>query len=305
MKDYDVIIVGAGPGAMTAGLYTGRYQLKTLIIGQIPGGMTGIAHKVCNFPSYEEITGMELMMKMINQVKKIGIEIKQETVIEIKKGKEFEVITDSGKYKAKKIILATGSERRKLGLKNEEEFIGKGISYCATCDSGFYNNKTVGVVGGSDSALTAALLLAKYAKQVYIIYRKDKFERAEPSWLKEVEKEKKINSLLGSEIIKIIGKEKLTGVKIKEGKKEKTLELDGLFIEIGSIPNTKLSEQLGLELDKGHIKVDKNQKTNVAGIFAAGDITDNPLKQAITACGEGAVAAYSIYKELKGGTSEW
>lgn len=305
MENYDLIIVGAGPGALTAGIYAGRYQLKTLIIGQITGGMTGTAHKVCNFPSYEEIGGMELMMKMINQIKKLEIEIKQETVLEIKKGKEFEIITDSKRYKTKKIILATGSERRKLGLENEEEFIGKGISYCATCDSGFYKDKNVGVVGGSDSALTAALLLAKYAKKVYIIYRKDKFERAEPAWIKEVRKEKKIVSLLNSEVTKIVGKEKLTGVKIKEGEKEKSLELDGLFIEIGSVPNTKISEQLKLNLDKGHIRVDKNQKTNISGVFAAGDITDNPLKQAITACAEGAVATYSVYKELKGGTSEW
>lgn len=284
---------------MTGAIYAARYRLKVLVVGDSLGGMTGWAHKVCNFPSYESISGMELMKKMMTQVKALGVEIKQGSVKEIKKTKDgFEIQTNKEKYFAKKILIATGSERKKLGLKNEMQFIGRGVSYCATCDGNFYKDKIVGVIGGSDAAVTASLLLAKFAKQVYIIYRKDKFEKAEPAWLEEMNKEKKIKKILNSEVIALIGSEKLEGVKLNTGKE---LNLDGLFIEIGSEPNIELAKQLGLKLDGKYIDVDKNQKTNVAGVFAAGDITNNPLKQTITACGQGATAAYSAYTEIQKG----
>jgi len=293
---YDVIIVGAGPAGLTAALYAARYNMKVIVIGKMLGGTIGEAIKVCNFPSYEEITGIEFVKKMIEQIKNLGVEIKMEEVFDInKKGKEFSVVTNKEKYFGRKVILATGTQRRKLNLPNEDKLVGQGVSYCATCDAGFYKNKIVGVVGGSDAALTAALLLSEFAKKVYIIYRKDKFFRGEQAWIKEVEKNKNIEPLFNLRVVELIGDKKLNGVVLNDGKK---LELDGLFIEIGSVPVGELGKKLKLKFEGIFIAVDKKQKTNVEGIYAAGDITNNPLKQMITACAEGAIAANSAYREL-------
>jgi thioredoxin reductase (NADPH) len=295
MEKYDLIIIGAGPAGLTAAIYAGRYQLKTLVVGKLPGGLAGEASEVCNFPSYESIGGVELMMKMISHVKSLGIEIKQEEVEDVIKGKEFKVVANKKGYFSKKIILAIGCERRKLQLENENEFIGRGISYCATCDAGFYKEKTVGIVGGGNAALSAALLLSDFAKKVYIIYRKDKFSKAEPGWVNKIKK-KNITNLFNSNVTKLIGKDKLEKVEINN---EKLIDIDGLFVEIGSVPNIELAKKLGLKMEGDYIIVDKKQKTNVEGVLAAGDITNNPLKQIITACGEGAIAADSAYQEIK------
>ena len=192
--------------------------------------------------------------------------------------------------------MAIGRKKQKLGVKEEDKFLGKGVSYCAICDAGFFKNKTVAVVGGSNAALTAALLLAKYAKTVYIIYRKESFFRAEPAWVNQIEKNKKIQSIFNSEIKEICGDNSVERVRLNNGD---LLELDGIFVEIGSIPDEKFLKQLGLKTEKRYIKVNKKQETNIKGIFAAGDITNNPLKQIITACGEGAVATTSAYEEIK------
>jgi thioredoxin reductase (NADPH) len=296
--NYDLIIIGSGPAGLTSAVYAARYKLNILVIGQLPGGLAGEAHEVCNFPSYGKVGGMELMMKMIKQVQDFKVQIKNEEVQDLKKEKDsFEVKTNKETYSAKKIIIATGSERRKLGIKREKELTGKGISYCATCDSGFYKDKVAGVIGGSDAALTAALLLAKFAKKVYIIYRKDKFFRAEPTWIEEVSKTKNIEPIFDAEVEELIGEKGLEKVKLKDGKE---IALDGLFIEVGSVPNIQLAEKLKLKLDKGHIAVDKEQKTNTEGVFAAGDITNNPLKQIVTACAEGAIASQTAYQEIQG-----
>jgi thioredoxin reductase (NADPH) len=295
-KSYDVVIIGAGPAGLTAGVYSGRYKLKTLIIGKLFGGMAGEAYEICNFPSYGKILGRELVLKMIEQVKKIGIEIKQEEVTDVSKKKNgFEIATNKEKYFSKKIIIATGTERKKLNLAREKEFTGIGISYCAVCDAPFYKDKIVGIVGGSDAALTASLLLSKFAKKVYVIYRREKFFRAEPTWVEEVKKNRKITLLFNSEITELNGNEKLEEIEIN---KKRKMKIDGLFIEIGSVPNTELAKKLKLKIENNYIKIDKKQKTNIKGIFAAGDITNNPLKQMVTACGEGAIAADSVYREL-------
>jgi thioredoxin-disulfide reductase len=296
MEKYDLIIIGVGPAGLTAAIYAARYKLNVLAIGESFGGMAGKAYEVCNFPSYENVKGPELMMKMTNQVKELGVEIKYEKVLEIKNEDEFKVITKDKEYFAKKIIFATGSERKKLGIENEEEFVGKGVHYCATCDASFYKDKIAGVVGGSDSALTAALLLTQFAKKVYVIYRKEEFCRAEPIWVDEVKKNKKIIPIFNSNVTKLIGDKKLEEIELDTGK---NLKINGLFIEIGSIPNTNLAKKINVKIDCENIEVDKKQKTNIDGFFAAGDITNNPLKQIITACGEGAVAADTAYNELK------
>ena len=294
---YDLIIIGAGPAGLTAAIYAARDTLKTLIIGQVPGGIAGTAHEIHNFPSYEKISGFELVTKMINQVKTLEVPIVQEVVSDISKTKDlFEIKTNKETYLCKKLILSTGTQRKELGIVGEKQLVGKGVSYCATCDGGFYKDRVVAVVGGGNSALTAALLLAKFATKVHIIYRKEEFKKAEPTCVEEVKKLENIEVMFNTEIKEFIGKEKLEKVKLDNGKE---LELDGLFIEIGSVPNTKLSEKLDLKLEEGSIVVDKKQKTNVEGVFAAGDVTNNPLKQIITACGEGAIAADTAYHELQ------
>jgi len=296
-KEHDLIIIGSGPAGLTAGIYAARYNLDFLILGTINGGAISEAHRVCNYPSQNNITGFELTQEIIDHVKELEGEIRQEQVLEIKQTeKGFTIITNKEKYKAKKLILATGREKQKLDAQGEKEFLGKGVSYCATCDAAFYKNKTVAVAGGGNAAVTASLLLAEYAKKVYIIYRKSEFFRAEPAWVKQLEKEKKIESIFNSKITKIYGTKLVEGIELDNTKK---LEVDGVFIEIGFKPNETLPKQLNVETEKGYMITDKTQKTSVKGVFAAGDSTDNPLKQVIIACAEGAIASTAAYEQIK------
>ena len=298
MKEYDLIIIGSGPAGLTAGIYASRYNLNFLIIGELPGGAISEAHKVCNYPSQNEISGFELTQKMLSHLKSLKGEVRQKRIDSIKKGKDFFMVkTSNEEYKAKKIVLATGRDKIKLDVPGEEELLGKGVSYCATCDAAFYKDKVVSVVGGGNSAITAALLLSEYAKKVYIIYRKDSFFRAEPAWIEQLEKEKKIEPVFNAVVTKINGKDSVESVVLDNGKK---LEVDGIFIEIGFKPKKDFVDELGLKTDeKGYIITDKFQKTNISGLFAAGDGTDNHLKQVITASAEGAIAVTSAYEELK------
>ena len=293
-----MIIVGSGPAGLTAAIYAGRYLLDTLVIGELNGGTISEASEVCNFPSYKNITGLELTKKLVEHVEHLGVEIKQEIVEKIEKGENFVIKTNNSIYRARAIILATGSKKRKLNVNGEKEFLGRGVSYCATCDATFFKDKKVAVVGGSDAALTAAILLSEYAEKTYIVYIKDKFFRAEPTWIKQVENNKKIESVFNSNIIEIKGSNKVEEIILDTGKK---LSVDGVFVEIGLIPNIELAEQLKLDLENGHIVTDKFQRTSLPGVFAAGDVTNNPLKQAITASAEGAIAANTAYEKIKRG----
>jgi len=293
--EYDVIIIGAGPAGMNAAVYAARYRLKTLVFGEITGGAAAKAYEICNLLTYKKIRGFELSVKMKEQVTSLGVEIKADRVEKVSLGKFFEVKTHDKTYLAKKVIFACGTEDRKLEIDNEDKFIGRGISYCATCDAAFFKDKVVGVIGGNDAALTAALLLSEYAAQVYIIYRKDRFFRPEPAWVHLVLKNKKIKPIFNSNVVKLVGKEKLEAVLLDS---EKNVKLDGLFIEIGSIPRTELAKDTGVKLEHGFIETDSEQKTNVYGVFAAGDVTNNALKQIITAAAEGAIAAKSAYDEI-------
>ncbi len=297
-EKYDLVIIGAGPAGLTAGIYAGRFLLKTLILGEVQGGTITEAHKVCNFPSQKEIRGIELGMKMMNQVSSLGVELKQDKVENIEKQEnEFKIKTSKREYISKKVILAVGREKQELEVPGEKRLLGKGVSYCATCDAGFFKEKDVAVVGGSNAALTAALLLAEYANKVYIIYRRDKFYRGEPSWVKQIEENEKIKVMFEEEVLEINGESSVESLNLKSGNK---LDVQGVFIEIGYKPENKLSKDLGLDTtDKDYIKVNKKQETSVEGVYAAGDITDNPLKQVVTACGEGAIAADSAYKDIK------
>lgn len=295
---YDVLIVGTGPAGYTAALYSARYKLDTIMIGEMPGGLISEAPDVCNFPSRKSISGMELASKMEEQVKDLGVEVIYDKVKDIKgDDKNFTISASRDEYNAKKVILATGQDRRRLGLDGEDKLTGRGVSYCATCDAAFYNEKTVGVVGGGDAALASALLLSEYADKVYILYRKDSFFRPEPIRVEEVEQNENIETIFNVNVDKLRGEEKLSGVELDNGE---TLELDGLFIEIGSIPNNELAKKIGVKVvDNGYIDTDDYRRTNVPGIYAAGDIIDSPLKQAITAAGQGAEAAASAYEDIQ------
>ena len=291
---YDVVIIGAGPAGMTAAIYAARYNLKALVISKDIGGVANLAHKVGNWPGTLSITGTELMQKFKKHVESFNVKIIEEEVDEIK-GK-FEVVTCSKKFKAKTLILALGTITRKLNIPGEDEFVGKGVSYCTTSDAPSFKNKIVCVVGGSNSAAMSALLLADYAKKVYILYRKEKL-RSEPYLTEQVEKNPKIKVLYNSEVDKILGTKSVEKIILKDGNE---MPMDGVFIQIGGIPSTILAKQIGVKLDEHNcIIVDSNMQTNVPGVYAAGDITNTPLMQIVTACADGAKAAYSAFHYLK------
>lgn len=300
MDRYDVVIIGMGPGGLTGSIYTARYNLKTLVLGEMPGGMLAEAYEVCNFPSYKKISGMELMDRMEKHARDLGVEVKMDTVTEIKgKDMEFTIQGGRGEYQTKKVMLTTGTERVRLGLPREEILGGRGISYCATCDAAFYKGKKVGVVGGGNSALSSSLLLSEYADMVYIIYRRDKFFRPEPVRINEVGQRENINTLFNTEVRELLGEERLEAVKLKGPGEESILELNGLFVELGATPRSILCKKLGVALDgKGYIVTDQERRTNVPGVYAAGDVIASPLKQGITAAGQGAEAAASVFEDL-------
>jgi thioredoxin reductase (NADPH) len=295
---YDLAIIGGGVAAMSCALYSGRYKVSTIIFTDSFGGTTASAHLICNYPGFLEITGMDLMAKITEQINNLKIPINYEKVIDIKKEEDhFIVNSDQRAIKAKKILLAIGKKKRKLNIENEEKYLGKGVHYCATCDGVFYKDKIVGVIGGSDAAVTAALLLAEFSEKVYVIYR-GSFLRAEPMWLESLEKQENIEVLYNSEVKELSGSVRLEKVILKD---DSELILDGLFIEIGTIPNTDLIEKLNIKLDDyQEIIVDKEQRTNIFGVFAAEDCTNQTeLKQIVTATSQGAIASYNIFKDLK------
>lgn len=301
---YDLIIIGGGPAGFTASIYGSRYRVKNLVLGKLKGGTIGLANRVENYPGFASISGLELMKKIEEHAKGLGAEVVYDSVQGIKKeGEVFKVFTELGKeYEAKSLILATGTERRKLGITGEEEFLGRGVSYCTTCDAVFYQDKTVALVGGADAAVSGAVHTAEYAKKVYIIYRKEEL-RAEPIWVEQALGNPKIEVIYKTNVVEIKGGEAVTGVVLDQPYKgSKELALEGVFIEIGGVPGTSLAKAMGVELNEtGYVKVDKAMKTNLKGVFAAGDMTDflPRFQQMITAQGMGAIAAASAYEYLK------
>lgn len=303
---YELIIIGTGPAGCMASIYASRYKLPHLVIGQTVGGTIILASKVENFPGFNSISGLELGEKMLEQVKYLGAEVVSKTVGRIEKGEgTFKVITEDGtKYEAKTLIVATGTERRKLNIPGEKEYLGKGVSYCTACDAPFFRDKKVALIGGSDAAVSGAVHAAQFAPKVYIIYRGEAL-RAEPIWLEEAKKDPKIEPLLKTNLKEIRGDGvKVTGVILDNPHKgSDLLPLDGVFIEIGGVPGTSLLIPLGVEMDPGgYIKVNEWMETKIPGLFAAGDFTtaSHVLQQAITACAQGATAAASAFKYLKG-----
>ncbi len=300
----DLVIVGMGPAALSAGMYaSGRYMVKTAIVGDIPGGTMALAGKIENYPGVLPIDGFGLFRTMRKQAEEAGAEIVSEKIVSIKKeGDIFLLKGEKNNFETKAVIYAAGNEWRKLGIANEKELTGKGVHYCAVCDGPLYKGKTVVVVGGGNSSVKAANLLAEYAEKVYLITI-DKEISAEPANLEKMKVfGEKIEVFLETKIKEIKGTDKLE-VLILDGLHSEELKTDGLFVEIGADPNTGLIKEIGIALDeKGYIKIDGAMATNISGFFAAGDITGlfGKFKQVITAAAMGATAANSAYEYLAG-----
>ena len=307
-KTYDIAIVGSGPAGFSASIYASRYKLSNIVFGKLLGGTISEAHKVCNYPGVSDISGFELGIKLYEQAKNLGGEYSPEHILNIKKeGDVFRLITDKQKeYFAKTVILGIGTNRNKLNLENEDKFLGKGVSYCATCDAMFFKDKVVVVVGGSNAATMAASMLSDIARKVYIIYRGTEL-KGEPMWIEQVEEKENIEIIYTTVLTGLEGQDKLERIKLSRPHNgSEYIDTDGVFVEIGSVPNVDLANKLGLELDdKKYIKVAENQATSIEGIWAAGDCTSasNRFRQVITAASEGSIAANSIFGYLKGGKS--
>jgi len=310
MKQYQLIIVGGGPAGLMAATYAARNQIKTLLISDHLGGMISLAHKIQNFPGEKEITGTNLAQKMIEQAQFWKAEMIPSRVTKIEEKENFIVQTEQNKsYQSPFLLLALGTHKKKMNLPHEDEFIGKGLSYCALCDGHFFKDKDVAVCGSGDAAATTAVYLSQIAKTVYLIARRDDL-KCNLSWKETVKKSNNIILLCNNEIIGLTGKEKLDGLKLKNPYQRKNeLPLDGLFVEIGVMPSSLLAKDLNLALDKENFILINNQgQTSRKNIWAAGDITtgSNKLWQAVTACAEGAIAAESIYCHVKQGTkADW
>lgn len=293
-KLYDVIIIGSGPAGLTAGIYTTRANLKTLIVaGEKWGGQLQLTSLVENYPGFPDgIQGPDLMLNMRKQAEKHGAEILEKSFTKGDFSKQpFTITAGDNEYQGKAVILASGADAMWLGVPGEDKLIGHGVSSCATCDAAFFRNKNVIVVGGGDSAMEEALVLANVANSVTLIHRRDSF-RASQIMQERVKEHPKITTLFNTEIKEVLGDMKVTGVKLFNNKTNETTEqpVDGVFVAIGHIPNTKMFQ--GIELDeKGYIKVRDHYHTNLPGVFTAGDVHDRSYRQAITAAGFGCAAA--------------
>ena len=295
---YDIIIVGAGPAGLTAAIYARRASKKVLVLeAKNYGGQIINTLDIENYPVEAHISGFDFATKLYNQVKDLGAEIIYEKVVDINDNSDNkEVITTKNKYVAKALILATGSENRKLGIENENELIGKGISYCATCDGAFYKKKNVAVVGGGNTALEDALYLTDIANKEYLIHRRDEFRGAE-STLNLLKDKDNIEFIYNSNVTKLNANEKLQSIEItnKDGSK-RIIEVDGLFIAVGRIPENENFRKL-IKLDNsGYIIAGENCNTNVRGIFVAGDNRTKEVRQLVTATSDGAIAATEAIK---------
>jgi len=311
-KNYDFIILGAGGSGLAGAMYAARLDLKTLVLGtshgtELPiGGVITTTDVVENYPGFIRLHGMDLAKKIEEHTRSYDlVTIKKEKAIKVEKSKQGFIVTSAkNKYSGKTILFATGTKWRKLpeNVKGSKEFENKGISYCALCDSPLFKNKIVGVVGGSDAAAKDTLLLSKYAKKVYIIYRGEKIH-PEPINLERIEKSDKIEIINNTNITEIKGDEIVKSVILdKPYKNSKELEIDGVFVAIGHIVLSDLAKTLGVKLNnKGEIIINhKTSETNIKGVFAAGDVTDKPFKQLITGVADGCTAAYSAYEFITG-----
>lgn len=307
---YDVVIIGAGPAGLSAGLYAARAKMTTLILEkEKPGGQIVTTEDVANYPgSMEEATGPLLVSRMVEQCEAFGAERKMEGVKSLElDGAIKKIHTESGAViEAKTVIVATGASPRKIGCPGEEKLTGRGVSYCATCDADFFTDLEVYCVGGGDTALEEAMFLTKFAKKVHVIHRRDAF-RAAKSIVEKAQNNPKIDYILDSEVVEIMGEGLVEGIKIKNVKTGEITEhlaneedgTFGVFCFVGYLPQTELFKE-SLTLDsQGYILTDENMKTNIPGVFAAGDVRQKLLRQVVTAVADGAIAAVMADKYIE------
>lgn len=302
----DVLVVGAGPAGLSAALYSKRLGLKTACIGEDIGGTLNEAGIVDDYIGIQDTLGPELAKRFVEHVRKYEVPIYRDSVVDIvREDKTFKVSTKSGAvFTTKTVILAVGSKRRRLGVPGEAEFAGKGVTYCAACDAPLFKEKVVAVVGGGNSALQSALLMTSYASKVYLIHRRDSF-RAYDVYVKSVTDHPKIELVLNSIVRSIGGDKSVAWIEVENlvTHEIRRIRVEGVLIEIGSEPPKEFFTRIGLKLDEhGYVVVEPGQKTNIEGVFAAGDCTGGPYKkkfdQVVTAVAEGALAALSAYEYL-------
>ncbi|MEM1566174.1 MAG: thioredoxin-disulfide reductase [Candidatus Bathyarchaeia archaeon] len=299
MELWDLIIVGAGPAGLTAGIYAVRSGLETLIIEEkLAGGTVADAPVIENYPGFESISGAELAQKFVAQCRKLGATIHEFERVESLdlKNEEKVVKTDKGAYKAKAVIIASGSSYSELGVPGEKEFRGRGVSYCGICDGPLFKGKRVLVVGGGNSAVVTALYLAEFA-EVKVAHRRDAF-RAEEARVRALLAKRNVEVLWNTEVKEIKGAKIVEKAVLFNNKTGETFELpiDGVFIQVGEVPNSKIAKEAGVEVDDhGYIIVDTRQRTNILGVYAAGDVTNHSVKQVGTAVGQGITAALEAY----------
>lgn len=302
--NWELIVIGGGPAGMTAAMYGARYGLKTMLLeSRVLGGAQATSPGIENYPGFNFIVGMDLANKMKEQLKKCGAEYKEITEVKsiriLEDSGDFILQTRRGEYVAKAIIIATGGGHRKLGVPGEDEFTGRGVSFCATCDGPLFRGKTLAVIGGGNTAVTEALYLSELAGKIYVIHRRDalRAEQAVQDMLFKTDAE-----ILWDHIVKEFhGEQLISNILIENVKsgETRTLEIDGVFVALGSDPESKLVKPLEVKMNKrGEIFTDGEQKTNVPGLFAAGDVVDG-MKQIVVAAGQGAIAADSAYKYIR------
>jgi len=303
-ETFDLIIIGLGPAAYSAALYAARYMLKTLVIGETPGGQLTEAGEVDDYLGLIGINAQDMIKVFNKHIEKYNVPVILDHVESIKKdGDEFVVKAKrKGEFKAKSVILAIGVKRRKLNVPGEAEFTGRGVSYCSICDAPLFKNRVVAVIGGGDSALEGAEILSRYATKVYLIHRRDEF-RGQPIYLENIKAKPNVEIILNTVVTEIKGDKLVKSILTKNVKTGETKELNvnGVFVEIGFEPPTDFARANGLETDAmGYIKVDEWMRTNIQGVFAAGDCTGMWLgfRQVITSAAQGAVAAHSAFRYL-------
>jgi len=304
MENWDVIIVGAGSAGLSAGIYCVRSGLKTIILEEkLAGGTISDASIVVNYPGFAEISGGELAEKMTSHCRKVGAIINDlDPVIELKLSGETKIVkTSKTTYQAKAVIFSTGSHYKEVGVRGEKEFRGKGVSYCGVCDGPFFKGKKVIVVGGGNSACITTLYLSGLASQVTVIHRRQAF-RAEESLISDISAKNNVNIMWNTEIQEIKGDKQVRAVSIIDNITKNMTEIsaDAVFVQVGEAPNSQLAKAAGVSTDEhDYIKVDINQQTNLEGVFAAGDVTNQPIKQVGTAVGQGITAALEAYSFIK------
>ena len=289
---YDIVIVGSGPAGMSAAIYAARGGMKTLVIaGANAGGQVTQTEAIENYAGIPSVDGYTLYSTMLKQAESFGAEVRYETAISVgAEGEDKKVVTDGGEYTARALIIATGAKHRKLGLENEEALTGKGVSYCATCDGGFFRGKVVAVVGGGDTALTEALYLARLCKKVYIVHRRREY-RAAQILVERLRATENIEEVLDSVAYGLEGSpvEALEVADVHSGGVRR-LEVQGVFVAIGTEPDSALVADV-VDTERGYIVTDSEMRTSIEGVFAAGDVRVSPLRQVVTACSDGAIAA--------------